>query len=182
MNHATYYTVPETFTIQHAGLAITGRVLERSVRRLTVQLIDPYGLLHTTKRVHPSIGGALGFEGTAGDHFKVELLMFLYDRAVQINNSLPLIVQAYQSHGLAEACIQRLQPVIGSYAPFNAHSFILATNALENRPTALPDLPLCPVPPHLLIWEDLKILVYLWLKEGRLDHMPFGKARQPSAN
>ena len=182
MNHPTYFTVPDTFTIQHAGLAITGRVLERSVRRLTVQLIDPHGLLSVTKRVHPSIGGALGFEGSAGDHFKVELLQFLYDRAIQIGKSLPQLVQAYRTNGQADACLQQLRPVITTYAPFNAHSFTLATNALENRPTALPPLADCPVPPHMLEWNDLKVLVYRALQEGTLPPLSFGMAGSPAEN
>lgn len=173
MNRPVRFSVPEVFTIEHAGQLITGKVLERSVRRLTVQLVEPYGLLHVTKRVHPSIGGALGFEGSAGDHFKVELLQFLYDRAVRISLALPQLVKAYRTSGLAEQCLKRLQPVIGSYAPFNAHSFLLATNALENRPTALPPVPDCPVPPDMLVWNDLKVLVFRSLLEGSVHQGPF---------
>lgn len=182
MNHPTHFTVPEVFTIEHAGKRITGQVLERSVRRLTVQLVEPHGLLHVTKQVHPSIGGALGFEGTAGDSFKVELLQFLYDRAVLLDTHVQQLVHAYRTLGQAEACVQRLRPVIGSYAPFNAHSFMLATTALEHRPMALPPLGGGIVPQHMLSWCDLQVLVYGRLQAGPSLTGPFGRNTQSSTN
>lgn len=182
MNHPTYFTVPEVFTIVHEGQKITGKVLERSIRRLTVQLIEPHGLLHVTKRVHPSIGGVLGFEGSAGDHFKVELLQFLHDRALQLDASLPKLVHAYRSTGQAEACLQVLGPVIRSYAPFNAHSFVLATTALEHRPITLPIPGNAVVPQHMLEWCDLQVLLYSKLQEGGPFTGHIDSSVQPSMN
>jgi hypothetical protein len=161
MNHYTHFNVPEDFTIQHDGITIKGRVLERSVRRLAVQLIEPYGLLHTVRRVHPSVGGALGYEGTAGDTFKVEMLIFLFERARQLADAIPRLASTINSdRQLRDQIIHRLSPVIGSYAPYNAHSFMLATHALEHRPTGLPRIPIFEMPEHILEWPDTKVLLY----------------------
>lgn len=161
MNRPVRFSVSEVFTIEHAGQLITGKVLERSVRRLTVQLVEPYGLLHVTKRVHPSIGGALGFEGSAGDTFKVELLVLLYERAVLLQPVVPILARAVRAdRHLEERVIACLRPVIGRYAPFNFHSYALATHALEHQLVALPPLPAEGIAPHVLAWHDTKVMLY----------------------
>ena len=161
MNRPTHFTVPETFTIEHEGTRITGRVLERSVRRLAVQLIEPYGLLHTVSRVHPMLGGALGYEGTVGDTFKVEALIHLYQQALLMADAIPKLERtARLTKYLREEIVGQLKPVIGSYVPFNDHSFLLATHALALRPQILPPIPTDGVLPKLLDRPDAQVLLY----------------------
>ena len=161
MNKPTPFTAPETFALTHDGERITGRVLERSVRRLHVQLDQPFGLLHCARRVHPSVGGALGYEGTAGDHFKEETLLLLYKRAQVLRSNLPRISTLLRAEpALATLVVRLLDPVIGRYAPFNAHSFLLATHALQLQPVQLPPLTGDPFLSRLLGDEDVKALLF----------------------
>lgn len=161
MNQPTHFIVPEDFTIEHDGIAIRGRVLERSVRRLAVQLFEPHGLLHTVRRVHPSVGGALGYEGTAGDAFKGESLLFLYERACLLDAAIPRLADTVRADlKLKDQIVNSLAPVIGSYAPYNAHSFLLATHALDLKPINLPFIPTFEFPAHILHWSDTKVLLY----------------------
>ncbi len=166
MNHAVSFSVPETFTITRHGATITGRVIERNRRRLAVHLVAPYGLLHVSKHVHPSIGGALGFTGSAGDVFKVELLQFLHRRAQLLEQALPTLVRAYRLHGLERAVLASLQPLIGRYAPFEQHGFLLATHALERQPVLLPALPEPTGYNQQLTWPDVQVLLYRDLLES----------------
>ena len=161
MNQHTHFTVPETFTIERDGIQVTGRVLERSVRRLAVQLVEPYGLLHVVNRVHPMLGGALGYEGTAGDTLKVEALIYLYQQALLMADAIPKLERtARLTKYLREEIVDKLKPVIGSYVPFNEHSFLLATHALELRPQILPPIPTDGVLPKLLDRSDAQVLLY----------------------
>ena len=161
MNKPTPFTAPETFALTHDGERITGRVLERSVRRLHVQLDQPFGLLHCARRVHPSVGGALGYAGTAGDYFKEETLLFLYRRAQILQYNLPRIGSLIRAEpALADLALRLLDPVIGRYAPFNAHSFLLATHALQLQPVQLPPLTGDPLLSRLLGDEDVKALLF----------------------
>ncbi|MBL7981943.1 MAG: hypothetical protein JNL52_09060 [Flavobacteriales bacterium] len=83
------------FSIEHKGQRITGREVMRNRRQLVVQLVHPFGLLHTSLFM-PGFMAAAGatLEGPLGDEKRDLLLRDLYEQASWIADLLPVLQRA----------------------------------------------------------------------------------------
>lgn len=116
------------FTVQHQGRTLTGRQLLRNRRQLVVQLVHPYGLLHSSLFM-PGFMAAAGatLEGPLGDEKRDLLLRTLHDQALWIADLLPVLQRALAADD-------------GNTAVFNQHMEEALQQAQSGQPlaTALP--------------------------------------------
>ena len=83
------------FTVHHQGLTLTGSQVLRNHRQLTVQLMQPLGLLVSHLNM-PAFMGACGATliGPFGDETRERVLRILHDDAVRFRNLLPGLVES----------------------------------------------------------------------------------------
>lgn len=116
------------FTVQHQGRTLSGRQLLRNRRQLVVQLVHPYGLLHSSLFM-PGFMAAAGatLEGPLGDEKRDLLLRALHDQAGWIADLLPVLQRALAADD-------------GNTAVFNQHMEEALQQAQSGQPlaTALP--------------------------------------------
>lgn len=84
-----------TFSIEHDGRSITGRQVLRNHRQVTVQLIQPFGLLSSTLHM-PSymVATSATLLGPSGDERRAHVQRLLYADVQRFHALLPGLLQA----------------------------------------------------------------------------------------
>jgi hypothetical protein len=81
------------FTVEHHGHLVTGRQLLRNRRQLVVQLVHPFGLLHSSLMMPDFMAqSGLSLEGSLGDEKRALLLRDLHDQASLVTALLPTLL------------------------------------------------------------------------------------------
>lgn len=169
-----------TFSLDHHGITLTGRVVHRSRKQLCVQLLRPYGLIHGSIFM-PSFMALCGADlrGPFGIERRDDMLRLCHADAVLAAGVLPLMLQLLRKEPDGGAAFTvAMQCRLGMLEPDPTHQlpwdhparFYAEVQGLRRQGRWSAPLPFeLPKGPDELHWQ-LLLLAYHGLA-GRLDEV-----------